>query len=70
MTAANRQIAMPFADSRESAAARTWLGLAVDNRRLFDALAYGWLRPAPVCCWASEPMATNCAQTPPGTALQ
>ena len=37
------QMAIRFSEVREPESC--WLGLATDNRRLFDALQDGWLRP-------------------------
>ncbi len=45
MTPAGRQILMPFLDVGDHADDSQWLGLAIDHRRLFDALQDGWLRP-------------------------
>lgn len=41
------QIAMPFVPSDGAPENARWLGLAIDHRRLFDALQDGWLRPLP-----------------------
>ncbi len=43
MTIHESQMPMDFSESREPDS--RWLGLATDNRRLFDALQDGWLRP-------------------------
>ncbi len=45
MTLPDGQIAMPFSDAGAREGRSHWLGLATDHRRLFGALADGWLRP-------------------------
>ena len=45
MTSPDGQIAMPFSEARDRQRRSLWLGLATDHRRLFGALADGWLRP-------------------------
>ncbi len=45
MTLPDGQIAMPFPDAGAWEGGSRWLGLATDHRRLFGALADGWLRP-------------------------
>ena len=47
MTSRDCQIAMPFVPSDGAPEKARWLGLAIDHRRLFDALQDGWLRPLP-----------------------
>ena len=45
MTFPDGQIAMPFSDAGAREGRAHWLGLTTDHRRLFGALADGWLRP-------------------------
>ena len=45
MTLPDGQIAMPFSDAGARQRRGRWLGLATDHRRLFGALADGWLLP-------------------------
>ena len=45
MTFPDGQIAMSFSDAGAREGRAHWLGLATDHRRLFGALADGWLRP-------------------------
>lgn len=47
MTSRDCQIAMPFVPGDSAFEKARWLGLAIDHRRLFDALQDGWLRPLP-----------------------
>ena len=47
MTLPDGQIAMPFSGAGVREGRSRWLGLATDHRRLFGALADGWLRPLP-----------------------
>ena len=46
MTSPDRQIGMPFSETDGRQRPSRWLGLATDHRRLFGALADGWLRPS------------------------
>ena len=45
MTFPDGQIVMPFSGAGAQEHRSRWLGLATDHRRLFGALADGWLRP-------------------------
>ena len=45
MTSPDGQIAMSFSETGGRQRRSRWLGLATDHRRLFGALADGWLRP-------------------------
>ena len=47
MTLPDGQIAIPYPDAGARESRAHWLGLATDHRRLFGALADGWLRPLP-----------------------